>query len=299
MNALNKIGCKSEFVDNIPLPVETVGAIKFGGQAQFNPLKFIAQIAKNLNIYEHTRVIEIRGNTAITDKFKIEAKRIIVATHFPFINKHGLYFFKMYQHRSYVVMLENAADVGGMYVDEDKKGLSFRNYGNNLLIGGGSHRTGKKGGNYRELREFSRKHYPESNIVGQWATQDCMTLDGVPYIGKYSKNTENLYVATGFNKWGLTGAMVSAMILTDMVRDKVNPYEEIFNPSRSMLHLQLFANSFEVVGNLLFPTAKRCPHLGCALKWNPVEHTWDCPCHGSRFTEDGKLIDNPVTGDLK
>ena len=126
-----------------------------------------------------------------------------------------------------------------------------------------------------------------------------MSLDRIPYIGQYSKNTPNLYVATGFNKWGMSSAMVAAGILTDLVQRKPNQYAEAFSPSRSMLHRQLGINLLESTKNLLTPTAPRCPHLGCALKWNQQEHSWDCPCHGSRFSEDGELIDNPATGDLK
>ena len=126
-----------------------------------------------------------------------------------------------------------------------------------------------------------------------------MTLDGIPYIGAYSSSTENLYVATGFNKWGMTSSMISAMILCDLVQGKRNVYAEVFSPSRTILRPQLAINALEAVVNLLTPTTKRCSHLGCALKWNPIEHTWDCPCHGSRFTEDGRLIDNPATQNLK
>jgi len=126
-----------------------------------------------------------------------------------------------------------------------------------------------------------------------------MTLDDMPYIGQYSKNTPNLYVATGFNKWGMSTSMVSAKILTDLVQRKDNPYAETFSPSRSMLHGQLGLNLLESTWNLLTPTAPRCPHLGCALKWNKQEHSWDCPCHGSRFSEDGILLDNPATGNLE
>ena len=126
-----------------------------------------------------------------------------------------------------------------------------------------------------------------------------MTLDEVPYIGHYSGRTSSLYVATGFNKWGMTSAMVAAIILRDMVIEKENPYAPVFSPSRTMLRPQLFVNAFETTTNLLAPTTKRCPHLGCALKWNSAERTWDCPCHGSRFTHDGQLIDNPSTDDLK
>ncbi len=121
----------------------------------------------------------------------------------------------------------------------------------------------------------------------------------MPYIGEYSKSTENLYVATGFNKWGMTSSLVAAEILRDKIIGAENSYAEIFAPSRNMLSLQLGVNALEAMSGWLLPTAKRCPHLGCALKWNKQEHTWDCPCHGSRFTEKGKLIDNPATGDLK
>jgi Rieske Fe-S protein len=125
-----------------------------------------------------------------------------------------------------------------------------------------------------------------------------MSLDGVPYIGPYSRRTEGLYVATGFNKWGMTSSMVAARLLTDQIQGKENPYAALFSPSRSILRPQLAVNGWEATVNLLTPTTKRCPHLGCALKWNPQEHSWDCPCHGSRFTADGKLIDGPASGDL-
>lgn len=297
--ALKEIGYVAQKEDNLSLPFSVVAAIKFPNQAQFNPLKFIASIVKELNIYERTTVRELIGTTAVTDYGKITADKIIVETHFPFINKHGSYFLKMYQHRSYVIALENAINVNGMYVDEAQKGMSFRNYENLLLIGGGDHRTGKKGGNFEELESFAKQHYPNAPIKYRWATQDCMTLDGIPYIGRYSARTTNLYVATGFNKWGMTSSMVSAKLLCDLVQGKENPYEKVFSPSRTILRPQLGVNGFEAVVNLLTPTFKRCPHLGCALKWNPVEHTWDCPCHGSRFTEEGQLIDNPATSDLK
>ena len=187
----------------------------------------------------------------------------------------------------------------GMYVDEANTGLSFRSYGDLLLLGGGGHRTGKKGGCWQELEDFVKKHYKNAEIVGKWATQDCMTLDDIPYIGQYSKSTPDVFVATGFNKWGMTNAMVAADILCDLVRGKSNPYVTVFDPSRTVLHPQLVLNAFESTVGLLTPTAPRCPHLGCALKYNKAEHTWDCPCHGSRFTENGELIDNPATDDKK
>lgn len=299
INSLSKIGYKADFKNNLPLPFETVGAVKFSNQAQFNPLKFVSELCKDLNIFENTFIYEIRDNRALTDSGEINAKKIIVTTHFPFINKHGSYFLKLYQHRSYAIALNNAPNINGMYVDENKKGMSFRNYGKYLILGGGSHRTGKKGGSWNEIRDAAARFYPESNEKFHWAAQDCMSLDSIPYIGHYSKRMNDLYVATGFNKWGITSSMVSAMLLSDMVVGKKPDWAEVFNPSRSIITPQLAVNAFEATVNLLTPSTKRCPHLGCALKWNSAEHSWDCPCHGSRFSSDGILLENPSTGNIK
>ena len=299
LDALNTLGIPASFQATLPLPFSTVGAIRFQSQAQFHPLKLLSELAKPLHIYEHTKITELIEKTAIAGNHRILADNIIVTTHFPFLNKHGSYFLKQYQHRSYVLALSNAEQYPGMYVDESDKGLSFRTYGNSLLLGGGGHRTGKHGGNWTELRDFQKLHYPKATETAHWAAQDCMTLDGIPYIGMYSKHTPNLYVATGYNKWGMSSAMTAALLLRDLILGKENPMTEVYSPSRSILHPQLFINALESTINLLTPTRPRCPHLGCALKWNKAEHTWDCPCHGSRFTEEGELIDNPATDDLK
>ncbi|MBE6548190.1 MAG: FAD-dependent oxidoreductase [Ruminococcaceae bacterium] len=297
--ALAQLGIKASTTDVSYLPIGQALAVCVKKQAQFNPLKFLFGISKDLPIYEHTKVLEISKNKAITHGGTITFNKVIIATHFPIINKHGGYFLKMYQHRSYVLALENAQKVDGIYVDESLTGLSFRNYKNLLLLGGGSHRTGKTGGNWQELEAFAHKHYPRAKTIAKWATQDCMTLDGIPYIGQYSRNTPNMFVTTGFNKWGMSSAMLSAMILNDLITGKTNKFASIFSPSRSMLHPQLAINAFESAVGLLTPTSPRCPHLGCALKYNRHEHSWDCPCHGSRFSKSGKLIDTPATADKK
>lgn len=299
MDALACLGYSARLERKIPLPISCAGAVAFDGQAQFHPLRFFGHIAKDLNIREHTVVRELRGCTAVTNGGRIRADRIIVATHFPFLNKHGWYFLKLYQQRSYVLALENAPKYQGMYIGEEKNSLSFRTAGDLLLLGGGGHRTGKTGGNWAELKSFAQTHYPGAAAQYGWATQDCMTLDGLPYIGKYGSGTKGLYVCTGFNKWGMTNAMAGAALLRDMMLGKENPYADVVSPSRSVLRPQLFVNGVEATGNLLRFSEKRCPHMGCALQWNSQEHSWDCACHGSRFDEAGHRLNNPATGDLK
>ena len=297
--ALDRLGFPAEFAAELPLPIPTAGAVRFPNQAQFHPLKFAAALVRNLRIFEGARVLELSPGTAVTGHGKIRAEKTVIATHFPMLNKHGSYFLKLYQSRSYVLALDNAPDVGGMYVDEDEKGLSFRNAGGRLLLGGGGHRTGKRGGGWKGLESIARAHWPESRPAARWAAQDCVSLDGAPYVGRYSKRTHDLYVVTGFNKWGMTSAMAASAVLADLVQGRENPYAAAFDPSRTVLRPQLAVNGWEAALGLLTPAVPRCPHMGCALKYNAQEHSWDCSCHGSRFGENGRLLDNPANGDLR
>ena len=296
MSAYEQLEIPARWEPELPLPFPTVGALKFTNQAQMDPMKLAAQLAPGLKIYEQTKALRFAGKRVTTPQGRIRAEKIIIATHFPMLNKHGGYFLKLYQQRSYVLALENAGNVEGMYWGD---GPSLRNVGDILLLGGSTHRTGKPGQGWQPLETFAQKDWPNARQVTRWATQDCISLDGIPYIGQYSLTTPDLFVATGFNKWGMTSSMVAAMILTDMVQEKESPYAEVFTPARTMLHSQLFANISEATGSLFRFSKPRCPHLGCALQWNAQEHSWDCPCHGSRFDEQGKRLNNPATGDLK
>ncbi len=312
IKALAQLNIPADFVRQPSLPFSTVGAVRFSNQAQFHPLKFVSGICQRLNIREQTRALAFDGNRISTNRGVIWAKRIVIATHFPMLNKHGSYFLKLYQERSYVLALENAPKLDGMYKDEATSGLSLRSCGDILLLGGGAHRTGKPSPGWAPLEQAARQFYPDAKAFRYWATQDCMSLDHLPYIGPYSSRTPSLYVAAGFNKWGMTGSMVAAgfnkwgmtgsmvaaTVLRALLEDKPSPYGEIFSPSRTILRKQLLINGFTAAAHLLTPTNPRCPHLGCALKWNAQEHSWDCPCHGSRFDADGKLLDNPATGEL-
>ncbi len=298
-DALRRLGFETTFLEKPPLPFETVGAVGMPRQAQFHPLKFAAEIAKGLRIFENTHVWELGPRFARTDRGTVRSEATVVATRFPFLNKHGGFFLKLCQERSYVEALEGGPDLGGMYVDASPKGFSFRNYKNALILGGPSRRTGAKSDGWRELEPVAERLCPNAKVVARWANQDCVTLDGSSYIGPYSPNTPGLFVATGFNRWGMTNAMTASKLLADAVLGRENPYADAFLPRRSVLHPQLLVNAGEAIFNLVTPTVPRCPHMGCALRRNVHEHSWDCPCHGSRFDERGALLDNPATGGLK
>lgn len=230
----SSLGLPASLVRYIPLPVACAGAVRFERQAQFHPLKFIRAIAERLTVYEHTPVRKVEGNTLVTDKGRVEADSIVFACHYPFINFPGMYFARMHQERSYVLALENAARTDGMFLGEGKEGYSFRSYGRLLLFGGENHRTGESadGDRYRMLHEKAGQLFPGCRETACWSAQDCMTPDSVPYIGPYAAGRPGWYVATGFQKWGMTTSMVSAMLLRDLICGKQSPWEAVFTPRR-------------------------------------------------------------------
>lgn len=296
---LRELGVEAEFAEHPQLPFSTAGGVVYPNTAQFHPLKFLYGIAPSLRIYENTKAVRIEDNTVITPQAHVHAKKVIVATHFPFINKHGRYFMKMYQRRSFVIAYENAPRLSCTAVDEADDGMYLRSYGDLLLVGGGDKRPGKKGGGFPVVQAFVRETLPQATAKCIWSNQDCITLDGLPYIGRYSKHTQDLYVITGFNEWGMASSMVGACILRDLLTRKKNPYADTFRPDRHMPLLPLLQNAGESTLGLLTPSTKRCSHLGCALHWNEEEGVWECGCHGSRFRANGTIIENPAMHNIQ
>lgn len=307
--SLEKLGGRGEYTEMANLPFDIAAGVRTFGQAQFHPLKFIAGIAQELNIYENSFVLDVvkRGKkfeVTVLNKshrqIKILSDRVFVCTHFPFMDRFGSYFLKMYQSRSFVLALKGMCGgfdemyIGDRPADGVSKGewmdLSFRTSGDRLLFGGGGGRTGSGYHGLNDLRTRAKLYYPDAEVEAFWSAQDCMTLDGLPYIGEYTKNKEGLYVATGFNKWGMTGAMMSAKILAGLTDEET---AAAVRCGRTMMRKQLFVNTFETAKNFLRFNTPRCTHLGCALKWNDAEKSWDCPCHGSTFEKDGKVKHNP------
>ena len=285
VEAAKNLGIDAEFVDEANLPFKINGAVKFNNQAQFNPLKFLKGISNELIIYENTRALEIKENLVVTSGGNITANNIVVATHYPIMNAPGYYFMKMHQERSYVLALENTSEIDGMYIDINKEGYSFRTYNNLLLLGGISHRTGEneEGGSYDKLRKVAKELYTKAKEKYYWSAQDCMTIDGIPYIGRYSSETPNIYVATGFNKWGMTSSMVSAMIISDMILEKENDFSEIFSPRRFDLSL-----SINNIANDLIETAKNFIAQKVYIPSSEIEHIKNG--HGGIIEYNGEKV---------
>lgn len=217
--------------EGLPFPVRE--ALCFERQAQFSPLPFLAALLPELTVYEHSPVRDIRGHAVRCDGGTVTAEQIVVATHFPMLERFGLYDLRLRQERSYLLALTGAPPLPGMWLDAGEEGWSLRRSGRYLLLGGGGHRCGENlGDSYDRLRAQAQRLFPAAQEAFAWSSQDCMTLDGVPYIGPYSSSAPFLHVATGFGKWGMTGSMVAATLLTARLTGEDYPYADIFSPQR-------------------------------------------------------------------
>lgn len=301
--AASLLGIDAFFTMETELPFEVAGAVCFRHQAQFSALEFMEHIASELEIQTHTQVKKLKGNKVITKDAVLSADKIVVATHYPLRNVPGFYFLRQHQERSYVLALSGCERIKGMYLGIDKEGLSLRQLKDVLLLGGSSCRTGNNriGGAYEKLRQAAEQYFPNSKEEAHWAAQDCMPHDGIPFIGRYSIFMPNLYVITGFQKWGMTSSMIAALILRDEMCGVRNPFAKLFTPQRinckaaiGSLMTDIGVSVKGLFGGVICRRKPRCPHMGCELVWNPEEESWDCPCHGSRFESDGRLLDNPA-----
>ena len=232
--AQERAGLPVELCRETDLPFPVRAALRCSEQAQFHPLRFLFALAEGLRVYEGTRVLEAEGDRLRTAGGTVRARHIVFACHFPFVNVPGYYFLRMHQERSYVLALEGTKKLEGMYYSADPGGLSLRWAEGKLLAGGGGHRTGenREGGRFQGLARTAALLFPEAREASRWSAQDCVTLDGVPYIGRFSASTPDWYVATGFGKWGMTSAMAGAQLLRDLITGRENAYEGLFSPQR-------------------------------------------------------------------
>ncbi|HEX8719455.1 MAG TPA: FAD-dependent oxidoreductase [Pyrinomonadaceae bacterium] len=359
VEAATRLGLPASFVESTPLPFPVKGAVKFTGQAQFHPRKYLLALVGKIPgdgsyVFEETRAFDIKDEDPCrveTSNGVVTAKSVVVTTHFPYFDPN-IYFAAMYPGRSYVLgcRLDGPAPEG-MYIsagDEDVH--SFRpgpaeDGGTIWMVGGEKHKTGQGGATeerYRRLEQYARGRFDVRSIEYRWSTQDNNTVDRVPYIGKLTSGSKNLYVATGFGGWGMTNSHVAGLLLTDMIAGRENPWGELFDPSRfkpvtsardfikENLNVAkefmadrigtpelddavaLPPGSGEVVKwqgervavyrddeGRVFACSAVCTHMGCIVHWNGAEKSWDCPCHGSRFNYDGKVIQGPANEDLE
>ncbi len=357
VDAVNDLGLEAKLINKVDLPFDIKIGIEFPNQAKFHPLKYLYKLVdilkrNDVQIFTNSRVIDIKtGSGKYTieteEEKKITAKHVVMATHYPIKNFPGMHFLKMYQDRSYAIGIEPKEKFSkGMYISAETPVASFRPINDKLLIIGGSeHKTGENAKDldicYESLETYAKEIFPNVEVKYRWATQDCVSLDKVPYIGDFSNLMPNIYIATGYKKWGMTTSYVAAKIISDKILGKENPYEEVYKATRfaplknykefgNMLKQTIYSLAINKIkipetffdniekdsGGVVEYEGKKigvyknengetflvepyCMHLGCELSWNNLEKTWDCPCHGSRYTYEGKVITEPTVKDLK
>lgn len=354
-NTLKKLGFNSELLDRVELPLKSLAAIKFNNQAQFTPTKYILALMNTFteNIYEYTCANKIYKNGTgfiieTNNGNNITCKKLVLATKYPIKDVPGFYFTKLYQETSYVIAIATDENIDGMYINCDTPKISLRttkyNNKNIILIGGENNRTGEKinvFNKYDNLENIAKSLFNNYEVLFKWNTEDTISLDKIPYIGNFSNLYKNCYVATGFNKWGMTTSNIAANIIFDSITGKKHKYAHVFNSTRFNIIKnrkalgELVKESIKgLVGNKLkvksvnynnlenetgtvikengkligifkdnfgkiYKVNPKCTHLGCLLNFNRLDKTWDCSCHGSRYTYDGKIIYGPSSRDLE
>lgn len=310
------LGIKAAYVEETPLPFPVKAAVRFDDQAQYHPLKFLMPLAKiisdnGVQIFERTRVVDIEENSSYENSSyalttergnKISADKVIIASHYPFYNKPALYFARIYTERSYAIAIKAKEKYpGGMYISAEDPTRSLRSLhsdnGELIIVGGEHHKTGQGPDtrkHYETLVDFANSIFTLEDIPYRWSTQDCMTLDDVPYVGHFTSDTPNLYIATGYGKWGMTNSMASAK---NFVVENLNVAEKLIEGKIIQVDGQR-AGAYRDEQGTLHLVNTTCTHMGCELQWNSAEKTWDCPCHGSRFTYEGDIVEGPAVKPL-
>lgn len=353
--AYDKLGIDGGITQTIELPLDIKNAIVMRNQAQFHPLAYLKKLVEEIihmggEIYEDTVALEIiegkKPTVLMRDNLRVVSEHVICCTHFPFYDGlgQGVFFTRMYPERAYVLAVKTSNEFPrGMYLSAGSPNRSLRQVTINgekyVLLAGENHKTGQGIStilHYEALAEYGKQYLGVKEIAYRWSAQDLTTLDKVPYIGRLTKNKGNIFVATGFRKWGMTNSTVAALLIKDLIQANENRYEALFNPSRFVADpslkkfiqenadvakhlikgkLDIVPTTIEKLSNdeagIVLVNGQRagaykdhdgqvhivdttCKHLGCEVEWNSGERTWDCPCHGSRYSIDGEVYEGPA-----
>ncbi len=355
--AAEKLGIDAFITDDLGLPFQVKTAIGFKNQGQFHVLKYCQKLLEEFEknddsyIFEDTKVIDIKEDnnfchTHLENGKKVKSRHVIVASHFPCHDLLNFYFAKLKPSSTYLISVKNEIKLpNGLYLNVEKPSRTMRNQkfdGEDILIvGGENHQTGhfKKEDYFEIIYKFAKDNFNATKKMHEWMTQDFYTFDKLPYIGRINNKYQNVYIATGYKKWGMTQSHVAAMVLKDIINNKKNDYIDLYDPIRlsdklsyQFYHYNLSSAKTLITGRLksapkklnleigegkvfshngkkygaykddneqIYVVDVTCPHLKCILQFNQDERTYDCPCHGSRFTFKGKYIDGPSIKDLK
>lgn len=308
------LGLPASLVRDVDLPYEIAAAIRFDDQAQVHPRRMADALAAGLTIYEQTRVVDLEEHHDTVELrtesgHTVRARHVVIATLLPF-DDMGAFFAKTEPVRSYAMAVRIRGNApAGMFLSIDSPTRSVRPLPDigGLVVGGNGHRVGEEDdtpGMYADLEGWARATFDVVDVEARWSAQDYAPVDHVPYIGR-SPRRDNVYVATGFRKWGMTTGIVAGRLLADTITGVASPWHDVYDATR----VDAFGSAKDFVATNahivkpfvqghIGPKSKRCTHLGCIVNWNEAERSWDCPCHGSRFAESGAVLEGPAVVSL-
>ncbi|MEX1005576.1 MAG: FAD-dependent oxidoreductase [Acidimicrobiia bacterium] len=355
--AARTLDLPAELIPASDLPFPSEGALRFSDQAHFHPVRYCDALAQSvLNdgglVFESTRATRLQETGSEVrlscGDYTITARHAVIATLLPFLDRSGT-FAKSRAWRAYGIAVTLAEPPPeGMYINVGSPARSIRPWPEGgetgMLVVGESFKTGDRRNTptrWSQLAEWASERFDVESIHYRWSAQDYETADGLPYIGR-SPLTTRTYVATGFQKWGLTNGTAGARMMTDMILGVDNPHAGVFSVGRiggarglskivtgntkiaaRFVGDRLAARSGQSLEELapeegavlrtggrsvaayrsttgeMIALSPRCTHLGCYVQWNAAETTWDCPCHGSRFTVSGEVLAGPATRPLQ
>jgi glycine/D-amino acid oxidase-like deaminating enzyme len=332
LDAATRAGLKAEWVDELPLPFPTRGAIRLADQVQVDPVELLVALrrqaeAHGARLVEHARVVKVRGSDPIvvtTERGQVEAGRVVVATNLPVLDRGG-FFARMKPARSYVLAFRtDRPAVDAMYLSADQPSRSLRDApaddGHVLLVGGNGHTTGRGGSTstrLETLRDWTHTHWPDAVETHAWSAQDYVPHRALPFAGPILPGNDEIFVAGGFSKWGMTNGPAASLALSSLLLGGPTPaWAEVLRTytSTDLRGLPTAARDNAEVGvemtrGWVGAIAGRdlrtddgltrvCTHLGGVVRWNDAERSWDCPLHGSRFDEAGAVLEGPAVKPL-
>jgi len=297
-------------------------ALRFPRQAQFHPLEYLDGLTRAITrdggrIFGQTHATKIEGGTEARIETShgpvVTGEVVVVATNTP-INDLVAIHTKQAPYVTYVigVRVPKSSVTRALYWDTGNPyhyvRLQSENNYDVLIVGGEDHKTGQADdGNERfaRLEGWTRERFPQmSEVEYRWSGQVMEPVDGLAFIGRNPLDAGNVYIATGDSGQGMTHGTIAGMLLTDLIQGGKNEWEDLYSPSRIRLKAlpDYAAENLNVAAQYVDRITHRrsavCPHLGCVVAWNSTEETWDCPCHGSRFTANGKVYQGPANSDL-
>ncbi len=356
VEAARRVGLPASFVEDGPLPFPVAGAVRFEEQAQFHVREYLLPLAEEIlgdgsHIFENTRALDVEEGLQCrveTDRGRVIARDVVVATHVPFLFE-GQFWGKSYPQREYGVAARIGETIAseGMFINAGSPTRSVRTASRNgetvLIVVGEEHKPGEDPDTekrYRNLERWARERFGVEDFQNRWSTQDYYSADLLPYAGRIGIGSEHVYVATAFRAWGMTNGTAAAMLLSDLIAGRDNPWAPLYDSTRTspLTRKSLYKEGVSEAGHFVRDRLKgagrgvadvapgegevvgrpgeqtavyrdprgevhavsaRCTHLGCIVSWNPAESSWDCPCHGSRFSVDGEVIHGPAVRNLE